>query len=85
MIVHLVSFNKQHKAKRASFLLRVAEDLAILIAVHRMGSPLGVLSLPPELLCYFDDPFWRALETLRLAASPGESLLACHVDLKNAF
>ena len=47
MIVHLVNFNSQHKAKPASFTILVVEDLALLIFAHHMSAGWGHLSLPP--------------------------------------
>ena len=85
MIVHVVNFNSQHKAKPASLTLPVVEDLAFLISAHHMSMGLGHLSLPPPLVAFLNNPFLRALEHLHLAAPPGAPLLACHVDLKNAF
>ena len=85
MIVHLVNFNSQHEAKPASFTLPVVEDLAFPISAHHMSAGSGHLSLLPPLVATLNDLFLRALEHLRLATPPGAPLLACHVDLKNAF
>ena len=85
MIVHLVKFNDEHTAKPASFTLPVVEDLAFLISVHHMSADSGLLTLAPALLQQLNDPFLQALDRLRLVAPPGAPLLACHVDLKNAF
>ena len=84
MIVHLVKFSKAHSFKRTSFSLPTVEDLAFLIQVHSMSNI--HLSLGGgEYLNFLSDPFVVALEDLRLSAGPGEELVACHVDLTNAF
>ena len=85
MIVHLVEFNRQHSSKPPSFSLPVVEDLASLIQLHFMHEWRGFFDLPPGADAYLNDPFLRALRSLKLSASPGDKLLACHVDLKNAF
>ena len=36
-------------------------------------------------LDHLNDPFLRELESLRLSAEPSATLLACHIDLTNAF
>ena len=48
-----------------------------------MGLP--NLSLGTPCLGHLNDPFVRELDSLRLLAEPGASLLACHIDLTNAF
>ena len=73
MIVHLVLFNKLHQSKPHSFCLPSVEDLAFLVQVHSM--------LPP----YLNDPFRRELNSLRVQASADEELVACPIDLTNAF
>ena len=81
MIVHLVKFNKAHSFKPTNFSLPTVEDLAFLIQVHSMSLSLG----GGEYLNFLSDPFLVALEDLRLSAGPREDLVACHVDLTNAF
>ena len=84
MIVHLVKFNKAHSFKPTIVSLPTVEDLTFLIQVHSMSH--GHLSLGGgEYLNFLSDPFLVALEDLRLSAGPGEELVACHVDLTNAF
>ena len=46
---------------------------------------LSRLSLGSHCLGHLNDPFLRELESLRLSAEPGATLLACHIDLTNAF
>ena len=83
MIVHLVGLNKQHRFKAPRFSLPSVEDLAFLIQAHSMG--LSQLSLGGPCLSHLSEPFLRELGDLRLLAVPGEPLLACHIDLTNAF
>ena len=45
----------------------------------------GFFDPPPGADAFLNDPFLRALRSLKLSASPGDELLTCHVDLKNAF
>ena len=85
MIVHLVQFNKQHANRPPSFTLPVVEDLAFLIELHYLRAGQGCLAFSEEVGRYLCDPFLRALDDLRLEAPEGAPLLACHVDLKNAF
>ena len=83
MIVHLVRLNKCHRFEPLRFSLPSVEDLAFLIQAHSMGLP--SLSLGTPCLGHLNDPFLRKLDSLRLLAEPGASLLACHIDLTNAF
>ena len=83
MIVHLVHLNKCHRFEPARFSLPSVEDLAFVIQAHSMGLP--NLSLGTPCLGHLDDPFLREIDNLRLLADPGLSLLACHIDLTNAF
>ena len=83
MIVHLVRLNKCHQLRPPRFSLPSVEDLAFFIQAHSMG--LSRLSLGSHCLGHLNDPFLRELETLRLLAEPGAPLLACHIDLTNAF
>ena len=85
MIVHLVEFNRQHYSKPPSFSLPVVEHLASLIQLHFLHESRGFFDLPLGADAYLNDPFLRALRSLKPSASPGDELLACHVDLKNAF
>ena len=48
-----------------------------------MGLP--NLSLGTPCLGHLNDPFLRELDSLRLLADPGAPLVACHIDLTNAF
>ena len=63
----------------------MVEDLTFLISVHRMRAAHGISSLARELLHYFDDTFLRAVEGLHLATGLDGPLVACDVDLINAF
>ena len=83
MIVHLVRLNKCHHFGPPRFSLPSVEDLAFLIQAHSMGLP----RLSPGSHCpgHLNDPFLRELDSLRLLAEPGAPLLACHIDLTNAF
>ena len=83
MIVHLVRLNKCHRFCPPRFSLPSVEDLAFFIQAHSMGLPR--LSLGSHCLDHLNDPFLRELESLRLSAEPGAPLLACHIDLTNAF
>ena len=83
MIVHLVRLNKCHQFRPPRFSLPSVEDLAFLIQAHSMG--LQRLSPGSHCLDHLNDPFLRELESLRLSAEPGAPLLACHIDLTNAF
>ena len=83
MIMQLVRLNKQHCFMPPRFSLPSVEDLAFLIQAHTMG--LSQLSLGGPCLGHLSDPFLRELDDLRLLAVPGEPLLACHIDLTNAF
>ena len=83
MIVHLVRLNKCHCFELPRFSLPLVEDLAFLIQAHNMGSPR--LSLGSPCLDHLNDPFLPELDSLRLLAEPGAPLLACHIDLTNAF
>ena len=85
MIVHLVQFNKQHANRPPSFTLPVVEDLAFLIELHYLRAGQGCLAFSEDVGRYLCDPFLRALDDLRLEAPEAPPLLACHVDLKNAF
>ena len=42
-------------------------------------------SLGSHCLYHLNDPFLHELESLRLSPEPGAPLLACHIDLTNAF
>ena len=57
------------------------EALAFLIQAHSMG----LSRLGGPCLSHLSDPFVRELDDLRLLAVPSEPLLACHIDLTNAF
>ena len=83
MIVHLVRLNKCHRFRPPRFSLPSVEDLAFLIQAHSMGLPR--LSLGSHCLDHLNDPVLRELESLRLSAEPAAPLLACHIDLTNAF
>ena len=83
MIVHLVRLNKCNQFCPPRFSLPSVEDLAFLIQAHSMG--LSRLSLGSHCVSHLNDPFLRELESLRLSAERGASLLACHIDLTNAF
>ena len=83
MIVHLVRLNKCHRFEPPRFGLPSVEDLTFLIQAHSMGLP--NLSLGSPCLCHLNDPFLRELDSLRHLAQPGAPLLACHIDLTNAF
>ena len=83
MIVHLVRLNKCHRFEAPRFSLPSEEDLAFLIQAHSMGLPRASLGSP--CLGHLNDPFLRELHSLRLLAEPGAPLLACHIDLTNAF
>ena len=85
MMVHLVQFNKQHANRPPSFTLPVVEDLAFLIELHYLRAGQGCLAFSEDVGRYLCDPFLRPLDDLRLEAPEGAPLLACHVDLKNAF
>ena len=82
MIVHLVRFNKQHQSKPHNFCLPSMEDLAFLVQVHSM--PPG-LSMSGAYMSYLNDHFLRELHSLRVQASAKEELVACHIDVTNAF
>ena len=43
------------------------------------------LSLGTPCLGHLNDPFLCEIDNLRLLAEPGATLLACHIDLTNAF
>ena len=83
MIVHSVRLNKCHQFRPPRFSLPSVEDLAFLIQAHNMG--LSRLSLGSHCLGHLNDPFLSELESLHLSAEPGAPLLACHIDLTNAF
>ena len=83
MIVHLVRLNRCHRFGPPRFSLPLVEDLAFLIQAHSMGLPR--LSLGSPCLGHLNDPFLRELESLRLLAELGAPLVACHIDLTNAF
>ena len=83
MIMHLVCLNKCHCFEPPRFSLPSVEDVAFLIQAHSMGLP--NLSLGTPCLGHLNDPFLRELDSLRLLAETGASLLACHIDLTNAF
>ena len=83
MIVHLVRLNKCHRFEPQRFSLPSVEDLAFFIKAHSMGLP--KLSLGSPFRAHLNDPFLRELDCLRLLAEPGAPLLACHIDLTNAF
>ena len=83
MIVHLVRLKKCHRFNPPRFSMPSVEDLALLIQAHSMGLPR--LSLGSNCLEHRNDPFLRELESLRLLAELGAPLLACHIDLTNAF
>ena len=83
MIVHLVCLNKCHRFELPRFSLPSVEELAFLIQAHSMGLPR--LSLGSPCLGHLNHPFLRELNSLRLLAEPGAPLLACHIDLTNAF
>ena len=83
MIVHLVRLNRCHQFRPPRFSLPSVEDLAFLIQAHSMGLPR--LSLGSHCLDHLNDPFLRELESISLSAEPGAPLLACHIDLTNAF
>ena len=83
IIVHLVRLNKCHPFDPPRFSLSSMEDLAFLIQAHNTGLPR--LSLGSHCLGQVNDPVLRELDSLRLLAEPGGPLLACHIDLTNAF
>ena len=83
MIVHLVRLNKCHRFDPPPFSMPSVEDLAFLIRAHTMG--FLRLSLGSHCLGHLNDPFLRELDILRVLAEPGAPLLACHIDLTNAF
>ena len=84
MIVHLVKFNKAHEHKPASFGLPSVEDLALMVQVHSLQLPRLALG-DADYLRFLSDPFLQSLEHLRVESEPGAPLVACHVDLTNAF
>ena len=83
MIVHVVCFNAQHTTGPHSFCLPSVEDLAFLVRIHSMHPP--KLSMGSTYLPHLNDPFLRELDNLRVQASLDEELVACHIDLTNAF
>ena len=58
----------------------------LLIELHYLRESSRVFALPGGGGCdYLSDPFLGALHNLRMEATQGDPLLACQVDLKNAF
>ena len=41
--------------------------------------------MPASYMSHFNDPFLRALDALHIGASADDELVACHIDLTNAF
>ena len=83
MIVHLVRLHKKHQSKPHSFCLPFVEDLAFRVQVHPMLP--RRLSMSNAYMSYLNDPFRRELNSLRVQASANEELVACNIDLTNAF
>ena len=83
MIVHVVRFDKQHTCRPHNFCLPSVEDLAFLVQIYSMLPP--KLSIGTTYLPHLNDPFPRELDNLRVQASRDEELVACHIDLTNAF
>ena len=79
MIAHLVRFNKQPTCRPHSFCLPSVEDLAFLVQIPPR------LSIGSTYLPHFNDRFPRELDNLWVQASPDEELVACHIDVTNAF
>ena len=83
MIVHLVRFNKHQQLKPHNFFLPSVEDLAFLVQVHSMPPPR--LSMSSAYMSYLNEPGLTELDSLRVQASVDEELVACHINLTNAF
>ena len=79
----IFKFNKQHQCRPHCFCVPLVEDLAFLVQ-NRSMIPTTLL-LSGAYLSHKNDPFLKELDNLRVQASAGVELVACLIELTNAF
>ena len=83
MMLHLGRFNEQYRFCLHNFCTPSVEGLPYAVQIHSMLPT--TLSLGDAYVSHLNDRFPRALDNLRIRASLGYGLVACHINFTNAF